>query len=120
MSAAEWNTLLVAGTAVLTVLLTKGIDALLKLRADGRIDKIRLEQGIDSGLKLVIERQDARIAVLEKMVTARELEHEECLKSYAQLKEMYLAIKFRLDALEKKDKQRDDDSKGEMATHVTP
>ena len=123
---AELATILVPATALVTLMLTKGVDALLKLRADGRTDKIRIEAGIDAGLKLVIERQDERIRTLERLVDLREHDHDECLKAYNTLKEAFLTIKYRLEAMERREKRRADgeapgsDSDMSMDENPTP
>lgn len=119
LTTAEWSGITAAATAFITVALTKGVDALLKLRADHRTDTVRIEAGINAGLKLLIERQDERIRHLEASVLAREHDHDECLKAYNTLREAFLAMKYRVEAMERREKRRVAGGAAEDDSNVT-
>lgn len=82
-----------AVSGVLTLVVTKGIDGWLKLRADKRIDDTREEQSANEVLMFTIQRQDHRIEKLENELRAVYEQHNECERKYA-------ALSTRLDRLD--------------------
>jgi hypothetical protein len=114
MTSSEWTTIIAtmasAATGIIatlmTLLFTKGVNALIQLRASNRIDDVRKEARDDEGKQAIIDRQDKRIEALEALLVDREHDHEKCIEQYNQLREEFLSMKFRLDAMERRERTR--------------
>lgn len=85
-----------AAGSLLTILLTKGTEALLKFRQDRRIDVIREGEDLEDTYRFIIKRQDDRITHLEAEMQALrgdynaellslQKDHAECEKRHAVL-----------------------------------
>jgi hypothetical protein len=82
-----WTTAIIAiGTAVVTLVSTKVVPALLKLRKDSREDREYRDHKTTDGYEVLIAEQNKRITTLETQLTEVQSEHLECIKVQERLK----------------------------------
>lgn len=102
-----WVTVIVGGvSAILTLILTKGIDAYERWRKIDREDDAAERAiseaeaaRIESGLKYIIGKQDARITHLETELQGVRGQHSQCEQSLAK-------VTARLELIEKEQRRR--------------
>lgn len=70
----------IAVGSVITLLLTKGVDAVIKIKNSNREDRQQVDQQQISGYMLAIEQQNNRIATLEKTINTLASDHQKCLE----------------------------------------
>lgn len=90
-----------AVSGLLTLLVTKGIDGWLKLRADARTDIVREETKEDVDLRYIIERQDKEIASLRTELREIHLQHNDCERKHESLRVRLEFMEGRMTKVEK-------------------
>ena len=83
-------------TAILTLVLTRGVDALLKLRKDNREGVAESSVREENEYKFVIAELKAVVSTLQVRLDAGHADHLECVKSHGVLEGRVIQMEYEL------------------------